>query len=157
MLRFPQINLGFSGNGRMEPELADLLAELDPSIYVLDCLPNLDAAEVRERIEPFVRKLRAARPRTPIVLVEDRSYADAFLVASKRERNDTSRLALKTAFENLKQSGVKDLHYLKGADLLGDDGEGTVDSSHPTDLGFMRQADAFARVLGPLLTRATRP
>ncbi len=154
--QFPHINLGFSGNGRMEPELADLLAELDPSVYVLDCLPNMDAAGVRERVEPFVRKLRTARPHTPIVLVEDRSYADAFLVASKREHNDTSRLALKAAFENLKKSGVKDLHYLQGAALLGDDGEGTVDSSHPNDLGFMRQADAFARVLGPLLKRATR-
>lgn len=150
----PHINLGFSGNGRMEPELADLLAELDPSVYVLDCLPNLEAAEVRERVEPFVRKLRAARPRTPIVLVEDRSYADSFLLASKRERNDASRLALRTAFETLKKSGARDLHYLKGADLLGEDGEGTVDSSHPTDLGFMRQADAFAKVLGPLLKKA---
>ncbi|MBI5387423.1 MAG: SGNH/GDSL hydrolase family protein [Verrucomicrobia bacterium] len=149
--QFPHINLGFSGNGRMEPELADLLAELDPSVYVLDCLPNMDAAEVRERVEPFVRQLRAARPRTPIVLVEDRSYADAFLVASKRERNDSSRLALKAAFQNLKQSGVKGLFYVKGANLLGDDGEGTVDSSHPNDLGFMRQADALAKVLGPLL------
>ena len=36
--------------------------------------------------------------------------------------------------------------------LLGDDNEGTVDSSHPTDLGFMRQADALAKVLGPILT-----
>jgi len=154
--QFPHINLGFSGNGRMEPELAELLAELDPSVYVLDCLPNMDAAEVRERVEPFVRKLRAARPHTPIVLVEDRSYADSFLVASKRERNDTSRLALRTALQNLKRAGVKDLHYLKGAGLLGDDGEATVDSSHPTDLGFMRQAEAFAKVLGPLVNKASR-
>jgi len=153
---FPHINLGFSGNGRMEPELAELLAELDPSVYVLDCLPNMDAAQVRERVEPFVRTLRAARPRTPIVLVEDRSYADSFLVVSKRERNDTSRLALKAAFASLKKSGVKDLHYLKGAGLLGDDGEATVDSSHPTDLGFMRQADAFSKVLKPLLRKAIR-
>src|SRR5690349_586278 len=43
--QFPHLNLGFSGNGKMEPELADLLAELDPSVYVLDCLPNLTAAE----------------------------------------------------------------------------------------------------------------
>src|SRR5262249_47654418 len=42
----PVINLGFSGNGKMEPEMADLLAELDPAVYVLDCLPNLTAAEV---------------------------------------------------------------------------------------------------------------
>jgi hypothetical protein len=151
---FPHINLGFSGNGKMEPELAGLLAELDPSVYVLDCLPNMNAAEVTERVEPFVKKLRAAHPRTPIVLVEDRTYADSFLIASKRKRNETSRAALKAAYERLRKSSMKDLHYLKGADLLGDDGEGTVDSSHPNDLGFMRQADAHAKVLGPLLKKA---
>ncbi len=153
---FPHINLGFSGNGRMEPELAGLLAELDASVYVLDCLPNMNAAEVAERVAPFVRTLRAARPRAPIVLVEDRSYADAFLVPSKRERNDANHLALKKAFESLRKSGVRNLHYLEGEYLLGDDGEGTVDSSHPTDLGFMRQAEAFSRVLEPLLKKAAR-
>ena len=43
------------------------------------------------------------------------------------------------------------LHYLPGEHLLGDDAEGTVDSSHPTDLGFLRQAEAFAKVLRPLV------
>jgi hypothetical protein len=154
--QFPHINLGFSGNGKMEPELADLLAELDPSVYVLDCLPNLVAGEVTERVEPFVKKLRSAHPRTPIVLVEDRTYADSFLVLSKRQRNETSRAALRAAYESLEKSGVKNLYYVKGADLLGDDGEATVDSSHPNDLGFMRQADALAKVLGPLLKKAIR-
>lgn len=150
-LDYPHINLGFSGNGRMEPELADLLAELAPSVYVLDCLPNMDAAAVHERVEPFVRILRAARPHTPILLVEDRSYADAFLVASKREQNDANHRALDAAFKRLRQSGVKHLYRLEGSELLGRDGEGTVDSSHPTDLGFMRQADAFGNALRKLL------
>ena len=154
--QFPHLNLGFSGNGKMEPELADLLAELDPSVYVLDCLPNMVAAEVTERVEPFVKKLRAAHPRTPIVLVEDRTYADSFLVSAKRQRNENSRAALRAAYERLQKSGVKDLSYVKGADLLGDDGEATVDSSHPNDLGFMRQADALAKVLGPQLNKAMK-
>jgi len=37
-----------------------------------------------------------------------------------------------------------------GEYLLGDDGEATVDSSHPTDLGFARMADALEPVLRPL-------
>jgi len=147
----PVINLGFSGNGRMEIELAELLAQLDPAVYVLDCLPNMRAAEVSKRVGPFVRRLRKTRPGTPIVLVEDRSYADSFLVTSKKERNDSSRKALTEEYQKLQRDGVAGLHYLPGADLLGDDGEGTVDSSHPNDLGFMRQAAAFAKVLGPLL------
>lgn len=145
------INLGFSGNGKMEPELAALLAELDPAVYVLDCLPNMNAQEVAERVEPFVKTLRKARPRTPIVLVEDRLYTDGFLIAGKRRHNDENHAALRAVYERLAAAGVQELHYLPGEHLLGDDGEATVDSSHPTDLGFMRQADAFAAALKPLL------
>src|SRR3954451_6410732 len=76
----PVINLGFSGNGKMEPELAGLLAELDPAAYVLDCLPNMTAKEVSARVAPFVRALRTAHPETPIVLAEDQTYANAHLV-----------------------------------------------------------------------------
>ena len=151
---WPTINLGFSGNGKMEPELSALLAELDPAVYVLDCLPNMTAELVNTRVIPFVQTLRAAHPRTPIVLVEDRFYADGFLIASKRERNETNHAALQAAFARLKKDGVKQLHYISARDLLGHDGEGTVDSSHPNDLGFARQADVFAKVLGPILKKS---
>jgi len=152
-LGFPVINLGFSGNGRMEPEVAALFAELDPAVYVLDCLPNMNASEVTERVEPFVKVVREAHGDTPILFVEDRSYTDSFLVPSKRQRNADSRTALRAAYERLTKSGTKHLAYLEGEQLLGDDGEGTVDSSHPTDLGFVRQADAFEKALRPLLPK----
>ena len=48
-LDIPVINLGFSGSGKMEPEMADLLAELDPSVYVLDCIWNMSPELVAER------------------------------------------------------------------------------------------------------------
>jgi hypothetical protein len=152
----PVINLGFSGNGRLETEVAKLLAELDAAVFVIDCLPNVDAAAVTERTEPLVRILREERPETPILLVEDRSYSDAFLLPGKRNRNETSRAALREAFERLQQAGVKNLHYLEGEHLLGEDNEGTVDSSHPTDLGFARQADAMEAALRPILEKEQR-
>lgn len=152
-LDVPVINLGFSGDGRLEKDVAQLMAELNPSVYVIDCLPNVDAAAVAERTAPLVSILRRAHPRTPIVLVEDRTYANAFLLTARRERNRSSRAALKKVFDRLEAAGDRNLHYLPGDGLLGDDGEGTVDSSHPTDLGFLRQAKAFEEVLGPLLRR----
>ena len=87
------------------------------------------------------------------LLVEDRRYPNGFLVEERRNVNDANHAALRAAFQLLKKSGVKNLYYIPGDSLLGDDGEGTVDNSHPTDLGFMRQADAFAKVLRPLLRR----
>lgn len=150
-LDLPTINLGFSGNGKMEPEMAQLLAELDPSVYVLNCLPNMSPDEVTERIEPFVRALRAAHAETPIVLAEDRSYANASWQPALRERNASSRAALRGAYERLLQAGVTGLHYAPGDSQLGADGEDTVDGSHPTDLGFLRMAEAFRPVLAPLV------
>jgi hypothetical protein len=147
----PVINLGFSGNGRMEKEVAELMAEIDAAAFVIDCLPNLAADQVAERTVPLVKILREKRPDTPIVLVEDRNYTDGFLLAGKRERNETNQAALKKAFEDLKATGDKNLYYIEGQGMIGDDSEGTVDSSHPTDLGFYRQAEAFMKVLGPIL------
>ncbi|HVK13477.1 MAG TPA: SGNH/GDSL hydrolase family protein [Gemmataceae bacterium] len=147
----PVINLGFSGNGTLDPDIAPLLGELDAAVFVLDCLPNLTAAQVAERTEPFVKALRMARPMPPILLVEDRTYANAAVLPALAKRNAESRAAYKKAFDALVAAGDKNLHYLAGDKLIGDDGEGTVDGSHPTDLGFMRQAAAFAEALRPLL------
>jgi hypothetical protein len=154
-LDHPVINLGFSGNGKMEQEVADLLSELDVAVYVIDCLPNMNAEEVATRTEPLVRTLREAHPTTPILLVEDRSYSDAFFVDSKRQRNESSREVFRAAYQRLVAAGVTRLAYLEGEHLLGDDGEATVDSSHPTDLGFMRMADAFEPLLKQLLAGGT--
>jgi lysophospholipase L1-like esterase len=149
---WPTINLGFSGNGKMEPEMADLLAELDPSVYVIDCLPNMVVDEINERTETFIKKLRATHPDTPIVLIEDRTLQNAFLVSGQMEYYHLKdRAALKAIYERLKKSGDKNLYYIPGAHLFGDDGEGSVDGSHPTDLGITRQAEIFARVLKPIL------
>lgn len=149
----PIINLGFSGNGRMEPAVTELLAEIDASVYVIDCLPNLSAKEVAERTEPLVQTLRKARPNTPIVLVEDRTYTNGAVLPALRKRNDESRAALKAAYESLRRARITGLHYLPGENLLGDDGEGAVDGSHPTDLGFLRQAEEFHKVLAPILRK----
>ena len=141
------INLGFSGNGRMEPELAELLAELDPLIYFIDCLPNLMPDDVAERVEPFVEILRAAHPETPIVLAEGITYNNAILVQSNALENAQSWKALRIAYENLLNRGTKHLYYQMAEGQLGFDGEGTVDGVHPTDLGFHRQAGVYQLVL----------
>lgn len=152
----PAINLGFSGNGRMEPEVGEFLVELDPAVYVIDCCPNMSGEETAAKTKPLVAQLRKAHPQTPIVLVEDRRYTDAWLNESKGKRNDANHAALKQAYDELIAAGEKNLYYIPGDDLLGEDGDGAVDSSHPNDLGFMRQADAFDKVLGPVLSRTTR-
>ena len=145
------VNLGFSGSGTMDPEMADFLGEIDAAMYVVDCLPNLDGEQVARRAVPFVKRLRALRPETPILLVEDRTWGDSHINASRAKYQTENRAALRDAWNDLKAEGVQNLHYLEGDRLLSADGDGTVDGSHPTDLGFRHQADAFKEVIVPIL------
>jgi len=142
-LDVPVINLGFSGSGKMEPAMAELLAELDPSVYVLDCLWNMSPKLVSTRVEPFVKALRAARPDTPILLAEDCSVRNVCPTQKGR--------ILRGIHKKLTTEGLSNLHFLSNLGMLGDDTEGTVDGCHPNDLGMMRQAQVFAKALSPLL------
>ncbi len=141
------INLGFSGNGRMDAAVGDLLIKIDAAIYVIDCLPNMGAAAVREKCIPLVNQLRAARPATPIVLVEDRRYTNSWIQPKRDQDHSDNHAALREAYEKLKAAGVNGLFYIGGDDLLGADGEGATDGSHPNDLGFLRQADVMEPIL----------
>lgn len=150
-LRRPVINLGFSGNGRMEAEVGQLLAELDPAAYAIDCLPNMNEDTVSERAVPLVKQLRAAHADTPILLVEDRSFTSTRFFPSRQQHHANSRAALKRAYRQLQAEGIAHLFYLDGDQLLGLDGEAATDGSHPNDLGMVRYADAYEPVLRAML------
>lgn len=147
----PVINLGFSGNGRMDPELVPIIAKLDASAFVIDCAPNMPPEQITERTEPLIRALRAAHPDTPIVLVENIRYQQGWFTDAKRTAYTDKNAALKAAYNRLKAQGVKGLYYIPCDNLLGDDSEATVDGTHPTDLGFMRMADTIEPVLRHIL------
>lgn len=136
------INLGFSGSGKMEPEMAQLLSEIDAAAFVLECLPNMTTDMVRERVRPFVHILREARPATPILLVENPLGVP----------DNPGNHALREAFVDLLNEGVDRLYYLPGESQLAGAENGTVDGVHPTDLGFHRMAAAYEPILAAILT-----
>jgi hypothetical protein len=139
------INVGFAGNGRAEPEVAALLAEIDPAAYVLDCLPNLGPNEVK-RLEPFVATLREKHPMTPIILVASLEYPDGDIIPARKMGYEEANENLHSIYLRLRHTD-DNLYYVPGRDLIGVDGEGTVDGVHPTDLGLMRMVDKIEPVL----------
>ena len=149
----PVLNLGFSGNGKMDAAVGSLLTEIDAAVYVIDCLPNMGAADVTAKCGPLVKQLREAHPTTPIVLVEDRRNTNSWILPDREKYHDANHAALKAAYEQLVKEGVQGLSYIEGDHLYGDDAEGATDASHASDLGFMRQADIFE----PILRAALKP
>ncbi len=68
--------------------------------------------------------------------------------------------ALKASYQNLTSSGISNLHYVTGAQILaGQEGEGrwfnpTVGGTHPADVGQYDMADFYTGYLGALLSGA---
>ena len=151
MLNREVINLGFCGKAFCEPVLAEWMGTVDTALYIVDCLPNNQPDELRQRLPEFLRILRAAKPATPILLVEDREFAGTCfqpqLSADRRAKNQ----ALHEVIEQLRSEGCGQLHLARHPDWFGSDGEGTEDGSHPNDLGAWRMATALRPVIQSLL------
>ena len=64
-------NFGFSGNGIMELSVAQFLAQINCSMFIIDCNPNMNSSLITERTAPLVQYLRShGHAQTPIVLSE---------------------------------------------------------------------------------------
>ena len=152
-LDMPVVNLGFSGNGKMDTAVGSFLTQIDAAAYIVDCLPNMQPAEVTEKCIPLVKQLRESKLDTPIILVEDRRMTNDWITPAKHQFHTENHAALKAAFDFLQREGVSKLYYIHGDNLYGTDTEGATDASHANDLGFMRQADIFEPVLRKAIGR----
>jgi hypothetical protein len=141
------VNLGFSGNGRMDEAVGKYLVQIDAAAYVIDCLPNMNPQEVSQKCIPLVKQIRKAKPATPIILVEDRRMTNDWILPDLAKFHTDNHAALRQAYDMLVREGDTHLHYIPGDRLYGDDTEGATDASHANDLGFMRQADVFEPIL----------
>ena len=152
-LDYPVLNLGFSGSARMEPEMGELFAELDPVLFVLDASPNMYADLIDQRGVNFIRILRDKHPDTPILLVENHIHAHSWIIPGKAEEDRTNVEALRRVYDQLIAEGDKNLYYLRADNLVGEkiDNDTTMDGSHLNDLGMYRMADSLEEVIRPIL------
>lgn len=155
-LDYPVVNLGFSGNGRLEPEVIDLINEIDASVFVLDCLPNLTPSEkrtqkeIQKRIHHSVYAIREKHPQTPILLVQHAGYSDGLVDIRRKNIYENLNRWMTESFETLKKEGIKKLHMLTKNEI-GMSNDAFVDGTHPTDLGMEQYADAYQKILRPLI------
>jgi lysophospholipase L1-like esterase len=149
----PVINLGFSGNGRLEKELIDLITEVDAKLYVLDCLPNLspeNIGELKKKIVESVKELKSKRPDIPVLLTDHDGYTDEEINPASKEETRILNTVQKQEFDSLTTAGTKDI-YLLTKNEIGQNIETTVDGTHPNDIGMMRYADAYEKKIRAIL------
>ncbi|MFA5533369.1 MAG: SGNH/GDSL hydrolase family protein [Mariniphaga sp.] len=141
MLNRETVNLGFSGNGQLDYEIAEAMATIPAACIVMDCLPNVTLQQINEKYIRFLDILREKHPKTPIFLVENINYPFMYFDQQVYLNINEKNKALSRIFKEQKKKGDKNIFYIKADNLVGDDQEVTVDGIHLTDLGFLRMAE----------------
>ncbi len=147
-LNVDHVNLGFSGSAKGEQVMAEYIAELDMSVFVLDYDHNAESAALLAAThEPFYKTIRKAHPDIPILMLSRPKFT---LYAEEEERLSVIR----ATYDAARAAGDENVYLLTGKDLMALAGnEGTVDGCHPNDLGFFSMAKAVGDVLEPLLKK----
>ena len=131
------INLGFSGNGKAEPIMAEYLANLDPSVYFLDYDYNAPNVEYLKKTHmPLYRTIRAKHPTTPIIFVSAPIYyRNPKLTKPRREVIYQNYLAAKA-------EGDENVWFIDGKKMLPKKifDSCVTDLVHPNDLGYHTMA-----------------
>ena len=133
------VNLGFSGNGKGEPVVADAVAEIDAAAFVLDFSQNNQTlAALTPVYKPFLAKLRAQYPKTPILAITP------IATSVQRPEWELMRGHIREVVKRQIAAGDQRLTLVEGYELLGPKQlDGLVDGVHPNDLGFQAMADGL--------------
>lgn len=149
------INLGFSGSGKGEPEVAKIISEIKyPGCFVLDYEANCISTKLFKKTLPeFIKILRSEHKDIPIIVVSRIKFAVENFNQRVEERVERKRIQEKLV-KNLKAHGDSNIYFVDGSEFLGPNfDECTVDGVHPTDLGFLRIADGLTPILNKILTK----
>lgn len=149
---YPLINLGFSGNGKLEKEVLNFINEQDARLFILDCMPNLTPYSEEEVTNLVVNAVKQIREKhtAPILLVEHAGYSNAPTNKDQLEFYTKVNKASRKGYEMLQAANIKDLYYLSH-DELNLMPDSWVDSVHPSDWGMHQQATAVEKKVREIL------
>jgi len=148
------INLGFSGEGKMDLPVARALAQIpDVACYLIDPVPNCTEMMCDTVTYGFIKTLRTLRPEVPIVMLEGPIYPYARYNSFFNKYLPAKNKAYRKNFDILYAEDPKNLYYVDSVDLDGAEDDGTVDGIHLTDLGFKYYAEKMIPILKDIIEK----
>ena len=142
------VNMGFSGNSKLQEDFAHVLADMDMDAIIFDAFSNPSAEDIRARFDTFVDIIREAHPDIPLIFIQTlRRDSGNFNETTRAYEREKKAAAAEVAKRRAKMD--KNLYFLEVDEWIGTDGYGSVDGIHPNDLGI----DRMLRQVSPKVAR----
>lgn len=152
------VNLGFSGSGKGEPEMAKYIAGMNMSVLVIDYDSNAPTEEhLQETHYNFYKIIRDKNPDLPIILISHPSALHKIYFKMNASENwgtfEKRKEIIKRTYDCAIKEGDNNIYFIDGSEIFkGEEWDSvTVDGTHPNDFGFLRFAQYLEKLLIKLL------
>ncbi|MDL5514937.1 SGNH/GDSL hydrolase family protein [Arenibacter sp. M-2] len=147
------LNLGMSGVARMEKEVAHMASDIPADAYILDCVPNSSPEQITERTAYLIKTIRKKHKAVPIIVMQSVIREHGYFNRAIGDKVARQNHNIYKEVQKLYKEGFENLYFIFADDFLGNDHEGTVDGTHPNDLGFDRMLQVIKLQILPILNR----
>lgn len=130
-------NIGLSGMCKLNDYFADIVCDSKADAFVFDTFSNSSAKQIEERLYNFVKRITAAHPGKPMIFLQTLKRDVSHFSLLAKERNEGQREAAERYMAKICKE-FKDVYFVNPGIYVGEDHEGTVDGTHPNDLGVQR-------------------
>jgi len=142
------INLGFSGNAHLDPEIAQLMAAYPhPEAFVIDNVANCTDSLIYARQEQFFHIIRNAHPQVPVIFVEACYHYRGQFDKEHQLRIKSADIAFRNVYQKLLGAGQKNIYFIEGDPQLDYDLDNTPDGSHYNDVAFREYSKLVCGVI----------
>ena len=151
-LGFEFTNFGFSGECKLQPEFAKIIAETEADAYMFDAFSNPSAKEIRERLEPFIKTITEAHPDKPFIFLQTHMREDTLFDEKWLSFNLDRRATVRELMPQMAKK-YKNVYFLDAENVTSDDYDGTIDGAHPSDLGFTQFINKYQKRVQKILKK----
>ena len=140
-------NIGFSGNAKGEPVLAEWMATLPMSVFVCDYDYNAPTVEHLEATHHAMYEIiRKKNPNVPYIMITRPCF---WTRITEQEDILQRRDVVMSSYLKARAAGDKNVYFIDGISFFAGPHqyEMTVDSIHPSDTGFLRMAEQIGCVI----------
>ena len=146
-------NLGFSGQCKGEPAMAEYIAGLEMSAFIYDYDENAPNAEhLQATHEPFFKIIREKHPDLPIIMLSRPS------IPARNARHKACWDVVYQTYRNAVEAGDKNVWFIDGMKYINENGgdDCILDGIHPNDYGYMIMAAQIQKILEQIIANSDK-
>ena len=145
------LSIACSGNSKLQPYYADALKEADVDAYIFDSFSNPDAKMIKERLFPYIERIREKQPDVPIIFISS-IWREQNNFNTKSYEKEMAKMQMADSLMKIACKKYNDVYFVK-SDASTPGHNHQVDGVHPDDYSYELWAKSICKPILRILRK----